>query len=565
MRKPLSFLFTVAFLAAFGLTLSPATNAGEGPESGANKSARAVTFSRDVAPILYKNCVACHRPNDLAPMSLLSYKDARPWARSIKEKVVTREMPPWQADPHYGQFMNDKRLSQQEIDTIVTWVDGGAKEGNPKDLPAAPTFSDDWQIGKPDLILTMQEEYTVEATGPDEYIRFVIPVNISEIKWIKGVEIHPGNKRVVHHAVAFLQTPEMIAAAKGAGDNALNPTPDKSSMFYRDGTLVRTKGDAPVYDDGCKAPDGGFARGSGQETIGPLLGFYAPGKDVDLFPAGTAKFIRPGSNLIIEMHYSKTTGKTEKDRTMVGLLFAKEAPDKVLQSNGALNHFFKIPPGATDHEVTACYKFSNDTLLYTLMPHMHRRGKDMKYEVVYPDGRRETLLAVKYNFAWQSMYRFKEPVLVPHGSQLIVTAHYDNSERNKWNPDPTKAVRWGDPTYDEMMIGYMDYVTKLTERAVAKIDPKILDAYVGEYELLPGRTVAIARSGDQLIVGMRGVPNTPIFPESETRFFFKVADVQIIFVKDDKGEVNELMVEQGGRTFKAKRVKKTAATGDSKQ
>ncbi|MEN3332376.1 MAG: hypothetical protein V7641_1741 [Blastocatellia bacterium] len=563
MRKSLSFCFTIAFLAVISLTLSPATAAGEGPESGTAKSAKAVTFSKDVAPIFYKNCVACHRPNDLAPMSLVTFKEARPWARSIKEKVVTREMPPWLADAHYGQFANDKRLSQQEIDTIVAWVDGGAKEGNAKDLPPAPGFSDDWQIGKPDLTLTMQEEYAVEATGPDEYIRFVIPVNITEAKWVKAVEIHPGNKRVVHHAVAFLQTPEMIAAAKAAG-NPLNPTPPESSMFYKEGSLVRTKADAPVYDNGCTAPDGGFARGSGQETIGPLLGFYAPGKDIDTFPAGTAKLIRPGSNVVIEMHYSKTTGKPEKDRTTLGLIFAKEAPEKVMQSNGALNHFFRIPPGATNHEVVACYKFSNDALLYTLMPHMHKRGKDMKYEAVYPDGRRETLLAVKYNFSWQSMYRLKEPLLLPRGTQLIVTAHYDNSERNKWNPDPTKAVRWGDPTYDEMMIGYMDYVTKITERPVARIDPKILDAYIGEYEFLPGRTIAIARNGDQLMAGTRGVPNTPIFPESETRFFFKVADVQIIFVKDDKGEVNELMVEQGGRTFKAKRLKKAAATGENK-
>jgi mono/diheme cytochrome c family protein len=562
MRKSLSFWFTVALLFAISLTLTRAAHAGDGNAAGSSKSAKAVTFSKDVAPIFYKNCVACHRPNDLAPMSLISYKDVRPWARSIKEKVVTREMPPWQADPHYGQFANDKRLSQEEINTIVAWVDGGAKKGDPKDLPPVPSFNDGWQIGTPDLVLSMQEEYTVEASGPDEYIRFVIPVNLTEMKRVKAVEIHPGNKRVVHHAVAFLQTPEMIAAAKAAG-NPLNPTPLASSIFYKEGSLVRTKADAPVYDDGCHAPDGGFARGSGQEAIGPLLGFYAPGKDVDVFPAGTAKFIRPGSNIIIEMHYSKTTGKPEKDRTTIGLVFSNEASNTAMQSNGALNHFFKIPPGATNHEVTACYKFSNDALLYTLMPHMHKRGKDMKYEVVYPDGRRETLLAVKYNFSWQSMYRFKEPLLVPRGSQLIVTAHFDNSERNKWNPDPTKAVRWGDPTNDEMMIGYMDYVTKITERAVAQIDPKILDAYVGEYEFMPGRTVAIARSGDQLMAGMRGVPNTPLFPETETKFFFKVADIQLIFVKDDNGEVNELVVEQGGRTFRAKRIKKTA-TGENK-
>src|ERR1051326_4335338 len=169
MRKLLSFCFTVAFLVMFGLTFSPVTRAGDGNESSKSKSARVVTFSRDVAPIFYKNCVACHRPNDLAPMSLLTYEEARPWARSIKEKVVNREMPPWQADPHYGQFANDKRLSQADVDIIVAWVDGGAREGDLRDLPPAPRFNDDWQIGKPDLILSMQEEYTVEANGPDEY------------------------------------------------------------------------------------------------------------------------------------------------------------------------------------------------------------------------------------------------------------------------------------------------------------------------------------------------------------------------------------------------------------
>src|SRR5262249_51495561 len=271
--------------------------------------------------------------------------------------------------------------------------------------------------------------------------------------------------------------------------------PAANSIFYKEGTLVRTKADAPAYDDGCKAPDGGFARGSGQETIGPLLGFYSPGKDIDLFPAGIAKTIPAGSNIILEMHYSKTTGKTEKDRSTIALVFSKEAPEKLMQSNGALNHYFMIPPGDPNHEVTACYKFGNDALLYTLMPHMHKRGKDMKYEVIYPDGRRETLLSVKYNFSWQSMYRFKEPLLMPRGTQMIVTAHYDNSERNKWNPDPTKTVRWGDPTYDEMLVGYMDFVTKITERKAISVDPKILATYVGEYEVLPGRTVAIALNG----------------------------------------------------------------------
>jgi len=523
-----------------------------------------VTFSKDIAPIFYSNCASCHRAGELAPMSLLTYKEARPWAQSIKDKVATREMPPWGADPHYGKFANDKRLSQHDVDTIVAWVDQGAKEGNPKDLPAAPDFNDQWQIGKPDIVLSMQQPYTIAAEGSDEYIDFVIPTEFKEYKWVKAVEIHPGNKKVVHHVVAFIQTPQMQAQMKEAG--LTNPTTVDGSIFYKENTLVRTRADAPVYDDGCSAPNGGFARGSGQETLGPVLGFYSPGKDVDSFPENTAKVIPPGSNIVIQMHYSKTTGKSETDQSSVGLVFYKTVPDKVLMSNGALNHYFMIPPGDGNHEVKACYNFRQDTELITLMPHMHRRGKDMRYEVVYPDGRRETLLYVpRYSFSWQSMYRLEKPLLIPKGSKMIVTAHYDNSDKNKMNPDPAKTVRWGDPTYDEMMIGYMDYVLKTPDRTVAKINPSILDTLVGEYEVLPGRTMNISKVGDTLVAGSKGFPTAPIFPESETKFFFKAVDVELTFVKDEKGDVTELVLDQGGRTFHAKKVKKMAPADEARQ
>jgi hypothetical protein len=554
--KKLAVIFLIGcFIVALSL-VSRTVNA-----SGPNNKDE-VTFSKDVAPILYKNCAACHRPDELAPMSLITYKDARPWARSIKDKVVTREMPPWGADPHYGQFSNDKRLSQDDVDTIAAWVDQGAKEGNPKDLPKMPNFDDQWQIGKPDVVLSMSHAYTIAAEGSDEYLDFVIPTDFKEFKWVKAIEIHPGNKRVVHHVVAFVQTPQMQSQTKAA---SFNPTTVEGSIFYKDGTLVRTRGDAPVFDDGCNAPNGGFARGSGQETLGPVLGFYSPGKDVDIFPDGMAKVIPPGSNIVIQMHYSKVTGKAETDRTSVGLVFYKTVPDQILTSNGALNHYFMIPAGDDSHEVTACYNFRQDTELLTLMPHMHKRGKDMRYEAVYPDGRRETLLYVPhYSFNWQSMYRFEKPLLMPKGSKLIVTAHFDNSAKNKFNPDPTKTVRWGDPTYDEMMIGYIDYVLKTPNRTVAKVDASILDQYVGEYEVLPGRTMTIARSGDNLVAGSKGFPTAPIFPESETKFFFKAVDVELTFVKNEKGEVTEIVLDQGGRTFHGKKMKKVATEDQAK-
>jgi hypothetical protein len=427
---------------------------------------REVTYSRDVAPIFYKRCADCHRPGDIAPFSVLTYKDVRPWARSIREKVLTREMPPWHADPRYGEFRNDARLSQKEIDTIVAWVDQGAKEGDPKDLPPLPEFINGWHIGKPDVVLSMAEEYTVEPNAPDNYINFFIPTNFKEDKWIQAAEIHPGNKKVVHHVIAFIQTPEMIARLRDPNQRR-SSLGGAQSIFYKDGTLFRVKMDAPVIDDGANAPNGGsvFKRRIGEEGTDPfsiLLAGYAPGKDPDIYPAGMAKKVPAGSVIMLQMHYSSFRGaldKPEKDRTSVGLIFAKEPPQKRVMTLGVQNHYFKIPPGAENHEVTASYTFDRDVQLLDYMPHMHLRGKDMKYEVIYPDGKRETLLWVpKFSFNWQTMYRLKNPVNIPKGTRMIITAHFDNSPKNKYNPDPTKAVRWGDPTYDEMMIGWMDYL-----------------------------------------------------------------------------------------------------------
>jgi uncharacterized protein DUF3471/copper type II ascorbate-dependent monooxygenase-like protein len=517
----------------------------QGSEASDRERSRSVTFNKEVAPILFKHCAGCHRPNDLAPMSLLSYKDARPWARSIRERVISREMPPWSADPHYGKFSNDVQLSQQEIDTIVAWVDGGAKEGATKDLPPTPSYMDDWKIGKPDIVFAMTEEYTIEAKGSDEYINFSIPTSFKEDTWIQAAEIHPGNKRVVHHVIAFIQSPQMARAAA-------HPSPQ--SIFYQDGTLIRAKMDAPVYDDGCQAPSGGMARGSGQEGLGLPLCFYAPGKDTDVWPAGVAKAIPAGSNIVLQVHYSKTTGKVEKDRTSVGLILAKQPPEKSITSFAVLNHYFRIPPGAPNHEVTGCYTFSRDIELYTYLPHMHLRGKDMKYEVLYPDGRRETLLYVpRYNFNWQTMYRLEKPVAIPKGTKMIVTAHFDNSERNKYNPDPTKPVRFGDPTYDEMMVGYFDYVTAVPKRAASQLDAAILDSYTGEYVVGPGIAFKITRSGDKLLFSMPNQPTVEAFPETETRFYFKIFDGQVTFAKDDKGETSGLTLEINGRTIRATR------------
>jgi hypothetical protein len=457
MKRALS--ISVSVIAVLGVSAMLLT------ASSANSKTE-VTFSKDVAPIFNKACIECHRPKDIAPFSLLTVKEARPWAKSIKAKVISREMPPWGADPHFGQFANNTELSQKEIDTIVAWVDGGAKEGNPKDLPQVPEFAkpDGWQIGKPDVVLSMQEEWTTKPGDPDNYIYFMLPTNFTEDKWIQAAEIKPGNRTIVHHVIAFIMTPEQAAKRKEAEASGARRATNPNSVSYWDGTLRRTKMDAAVMDNTCDQPAGaGRQRNSnGEEGNGALLAGYAPGKPVDLYPAGTAKRVPKGAVILFQMHYSSFRGdlaKPEKDRTSVAMIFAKEPPDKMLMTFGLANTMFKIPAGAENHEVVACQTLPRDMQIAGYMPHMHVRGKDMKYEVIYPDGRRETLLNVpKFNFNWQMFYALKNPLNIPKGSKLIVTAHFDNSKKNKYNPDPTVPVRWGDPTYDEMMIGWMDII-----------------------------------------------------------------------------------------------------------
>jgi hypothetical protein len=456
MKRALS--ISVASLAASLIVLTTAS-----ANLGAKKE---VTFNKDVAPIFFKNCAECHRANDIAPMPLMTYKEARPWARSIKEKVVTRQMPPWSPDPKYGDFTNDHRLSKTDIDTIVAWVDQGAKEGDAKDLQAVPEFTSTggWRLGKPDAVFDIGQEFTVSKGTPDTIQNFIVPTNFKEDKWVSAAEILPGNRKVVHHVIAFIQTPEMIEQFKKGEGRARALM--QSNVFYREGTLLKVKADAPVIDDGCSAPNGGSAfkrpgAGEGGDAFGLFLAGYAPGKGIDVFPAGSAKKVPAGSVIVFQMHYSSYSGKfdgVQGDRTRLGLHFASKPPERSLKTVGIQNHYFKLPAGDSNHEVTACYTFDTDVHLTSYMPHMHMRGKDMKYDVVFPDGRQETLLWVpKFSFNWQTMYYLKQPVSIPKGTRLIVTAHFDNSDKNKSNPDPTKDIRWGDPTYEEMMIGWMEY------------------------------------------------------------------------------------------------------------
>jgi hypothetical protein len=244
---------------------------------------------------------------------------------------------------------------------------------------------------------------------------------------------------------------------------------------------------------------------------------------------------------------------------MVGLVFAKEPPEKLLTTNSIGNIFFKIPAGAENHRVTACRTLRRDTTIYALMPHMHLRGKSMEYKVFYPDGISETLLSVpNYDFSWQTNYILKEPKRLPKGSKIMVTAYFDNSSKNKFNPDPTKDVRYGEPTYDEMMLGFMDFVTEYP--TVAHVDPKVLDSYAGKYELSPNVFANVTRDGNSLIVQIPFRPKMEFLPISESKFFLKYNDVDMTFVKNDKGEVAEAVLE-GAVNIRAKRAAEVANAG----
>jgi hypothetical protein len=403
----------------------------------AGKSASSVTFTKDVAPILHAHCATCHRPGEMAPMSLLTYKEVRPWAKSIRERVVSREMPPWYADPNHGEFANDPRLSRQQIDTIRAWVDGGAKEGDPKDLPSLPKFQQTgWHFGEPDVVLSMTEEASIPADGTVPYRYFVVPTNFTEDKYVQFAEIKRGDPSVVHHVIISVREPDG------------GPMPPAGEIKF---------GQRRVNPE---SPDAERQRRErrGNNPDGMMVG-WAPGMSPLTLRPGNAKLIKKGSVLIFQMHYT-TSGKEAKDRTGVGLYFAKAPVEKRVITKGVSTDPGKlvIPPGDPHFESRSSFVFTEDVHIHMFMPHMHVRGKDFEYKLVFPDGKEKILLRVpKYDFNWQLSYFVKEPIAVPKGSRIECLAHHDNSANNKFNPDPTVTVRWGDQTWEEMMIGWIDY------------------------------------------------------------------------------------------------------------
>jgi len=405
------------------------------------------TYSKDVAPILNARCVACHRPGEIAPMPLTNYKEVRPFAKAIREDIVEGKMPPWHADPQFGKFANDRRLSDEQVRTIVQWVNAGAPEGDAKDLPAPPKFTEGWNIGKPDVEFTIPKPFEVPSEGVVDYQYMIAPTNFTEDRWVAAAEIRPGNREVVHHVIVFVLPPESERGQPQTRDRFGAQCPESRP----DAALLKR------FQERLKA-------GREPREGGPLLVGWAPGRQGAIAPAGAAWLVRAGSRLQFQLHYTPN-GKPAVDRdTKVGLIFAKGPVTHTTHSLPVLNQQIVIPPGDPSYESKSCFTFSRDVTLISFMPHMHYRGKDFLYRVVFPDGRTETLLSVpKYDFTWQTLYVLEKPLQLPKGTRIDCTAHFDNSARNKYNPDATQEVRWGDQTWEEMMIGWIGLMATVQE------------------------------------------------------------------------------------------------------
>lgn len=446
--------------------------------SSASKHA-APTFAKDVAPIVFNKCAICHRPGEVAPMPLTSYAEVRPWSKAIKEEILERTMPPWYADPHTStlKFRNDRRLTQSEINTIVAWVDAGAPKGNDADTPPLPKFAPGWTFGEPDLIIPMPVEFEVPAEGELPMQNFYVPVPFTEERWVEAVELRPGNPAVVHHSIAnVVRLPEGSKIVNGRAVRDGSATPIDSRSARETGGL--SEGEAPRQSASREVfqSQDSFTRAGAFKLVG-----QAPGKGFERHFPGTAKRVLPGMYFQFNMHY-QPSGRAEKDRSMLGLWFSKTRVTHEVLTKGVTDRIFiggkelvetrvvngkevkvrgripNIPPNVDNWEISGEVTIKEAITLYAFAPHMHLRGKDVKYTLVWPDGRQQVLLNVpRFDFNWQLHYELEQPLKIPAGSKMIAVAHYDNSIKNRYNPAPNKEVFWSEQSWDEMFIPWFEY------------------------------------------------------------------------------------------------------------
>jgi mono/diheme cytochrome c family protein len=399
--------------------------------SAANHSESTPTFYRDVLPVLQQHCQSCHRPDEIAPLPLMTYEQARAEARSIAFITANRKMPPWFADRSVGHFSNDPSLTRQEIALLDAWWKAKAPAGDPHDAPAPRVWTNGWNIPQPDAIVKMTKPVALPAQGDIEYTYEIVPTHFTEAKWVQLSEIRPSSRESVHHAVVYVRPP---------GSKWLEHA--RVGVPFTAADMVNEK-----------------SRRDALWTDADILLVYAPGSSPDRLRDGMAKLVPAGSDLIFQMHYM-ARGHAGNDQTAIGLIFANQPPSQRVLTLQLTNDHFVIPPGADDFRVEARGTLPNDATLLSFLPHMHLRGKRFEYNIVRKDGTIAPLLRVNWDFYWQLSYQLAQPMPLVAGTELQAVAWYDNSKTNSHNPDPAVAVRWGDQTYDEMMVGFFDVAVR---------------------------------------------------------------------------------------------------------
>ncbi|HEX6177273.1 MAG TPA: ascorbate-dependent monooxygenase [Thermoanaerobaculia bacterium] len=382
------------------------------------------TFSNEVVRIFQQHCQSCHRDGDIAPFALTTYEEARPWAQAIKFMTSTRRMPPWKPVAGCGDFADERRLTDAEIETIAKWVDGGAPEGNRAQLPAPLPHNSAWTLGEPDAIFSYPVAYMPPASG-DTYRCFTVPTNLAQDAYVSGIDVQPGDRGSVHHVIAFID-PNGASVALDEAD----PAPGYSCFG-----------------------DPGF-----ELTADATLGGWAPGYRAFKLPPEVALRLPANSRIVLQVHYSSHTGSPHEDQTRLGIYYAQAQPRQLLRIIPVVNNTFEIPAGASDYRVTAGIPVVPFPVhVWVIAPHMHLLGRSMKVETTAPGGATACLINIDdWDFNWQAMYRYKEPIAIPAWSSVSLTATYDNSADNFRNPNhPPKAVRWGEATTDEMCIAFL--------------------------------------------------------------------------------------------------------------
>ncbi|MCA8915515.1 MAG: redoxin domain-containing protein [Planctomycetes bacterium] len=372
-----------------------------------------ITWHNRVSRIVQDNCQECHRNGENGPFELMTYADVKANRTMVKRQVENRLMPPWFADPAHGDFINDRSLSDADRTALLSWIDNGCPEGDAKDAPVVKSWTKGWKIGQPDAVVGPAKAFNVPAKGTVKYQYVQVETNFDEDKWLQAMEIRPSAPQVVHHVLIFLKYPRNHPRAKEQPDD-----------------------------------NGGLN--------GYFMGMV-PGQGHIVFPEGMGKFLPKGATMVFQIHYTPT-GEACEDKPELGMIFCKERPTHEVTTTGISNVFFNIPAGAENHEVKAIYVVRKKMRLLSLMPHMHLRGKAYKYVARLPDGTEQVLLDIpRYDFNWQLLYILREPIDLPVGTKIYATGWFDNSDKNPANPDPTKDIRFGEQTWEEMQIGYINW------------------------------------------------------------------------------------------------------------